>query len=402
MKLRLDTEKRVKLDFVSGVQLLVFPPIGTNQKDYTKMHAIFHPLLSLIAHATESQLAEYVEYLKTENRILRSRLGKRINPTEAEKTKLMRAARPVGSAIKRLATIVTPRTFQRWFQEEREGKFAKPPEEGSAGEEKRGNRKPQEIHDLVLSIRKETGWGGGRIKGELFKLGYKDIGRTTINNILRKHGFKPEPPGNPDSTWANFLHRHTTTLWACDFFTKPILTIGGWVDVYVLFFIHLKTRRVHVLGMTTNPNNEWMKQQARNLCVFFADGKIPPKYIIYDADTKFTRDFRKLLKQNGIKAVRIGPRSPNMNAVAERFVKTVKEECLSHFITFSESHLRHLLMTFLNYYHTKRTHRGLDYLTPEQVENGETPATVDFIERSELVRKTELGGVLKWYERQAA
>jgi putative transposase len=154
--------------------------------------------------------------------------------------------------------------------------------------------------------------------------------------------------------------------------------------------------------MTTNPNSEWMKQQARNLCVFFADEKVPPEYIIHDADTKFTRDFRELLKQNGIKAVRIGPRSPNMNAIAERFVKTVKEECLSHFITFSEGHLRHLLMTFLNYYHTKRTHRGLDYLTPKQVENGETSVTVELIERSELVRKTAFGGVLKWYERRAA
>ena len=277
--------------------MLVFSATGTNQKDYTMVRAIFYPLLSLIANATESQLAEYVEYLKTENKILRSRLGKRINPTEAEKAKLMRVARPVGSAIKSLATIVTPRTFQRWFQEEREGKSVEPVE-GSTTEEKRGRRKPQEIHDLVLSIRKETGWGAGRIKGELFKLGYKDIGRTTINNILRQHGFKPEPIGDPDNTWSNFLHRHATTLWACDFFTKPILTIGGWVDVYVLFFIHLKTRRVHVLGMTTNPNNEWMKQQARKLCVFFAEEKVPPEYIIHDADTKFTRDFRKLLKQN--------------------------------------------------------------------------------------------------------
>ncbi len=140
MKFQLDTEKRVKPEDLSRVQLLGVPPVQTDPKDYTKMYAVLHPLLSLIAHATDSQLAEYVEYLKTENRILRSRLGKRINPTEAEKAKLMKAARPLGSAIKKLTTIFTPRTFQRWFQEEREGKFAKPPRARLA-------RKPQAARD---------------------------------------------------------------------------------------------------------------------------------------------------------------------------------------------------------------------------------------------------------------
>ena len=265
-----------------------------------------------------------------------------------------------------------------------------------------GNSKPQEIHDLVLKIPKETGWGAERIKGELHRLGYKTIGRTTINRILRENGFKPEPPGDWDNTWANFLRRHASTLWACDFFTKPVLTMRGWVDFYVLFFIHLETRQVHILGMTSNPDNQWMKQQARNLCVFLGDLDPAAKYIVHDADTKFTRDFRQMLRSEGIKPVRVGPRSPNQNAFAERFVRTVKEECLDRFLVFGEDHLRYLIAQFVDYYHTKRSHRGLEYRTPKQVETGEKAAPVETLSIADLRLRESLGGTLKWYERKAA
>ena len=197
-----------------------------------------HPLLTLIANATESELAKYIEYLKVENQILRDRLPKKIDTTEAERAKLVKVGKPLGAKINKLVSIVTPRTFQRWVEGDLAQSRSDAADESTHIESaKRGNRKPQEIHDLVLAIRKETGWGAGRIKGELYRLGYRTIGRTTINAILRKHGFKPEPPGNPDNTWANFLRRHASTLWACDFFTKPVLTMRGWIDYYVLFFI---------------------------------------------------------------------------------------------------------------------------------------------------------------------
>ena len=368
------------------------------------MKWFMHPLLELIANATEIELAKYVEYLKVENQILRDRLPKNIQTTEAERDKLLKVGKPLGHKIKKLISIVSPRTFLRWVEAEaasnRETKKAPEPETKKST--KGGNRKPDEIHDLVLKLRKETGWGAGRIKGELYRLGYQNIARATINRILRHHGFKPEPPGDPDNTWANFLRRHASTLWACDFFTKQVLTMRGWIDYYVLFFIHLETRQVHILGVTANPNNEWMKQQARNLCVFFGDLDKPPEYIIHDADTKFTRDFREMLKSEGIKPVRIGPRRPNQNSVAERFVRTIKEECLSRFLVFGEDHLRYLVEQFVDYYHTKRTHRGLDYKTPRQADRSEEPETVKMLHRSELVCRESLGGALKWYERKAA
>lgn len=195
------------------------------------MKWLMHPLLTLIASATDSELAKYIEYLKVENQVLRDRLPKKIDTTDAERDKLLKVGKPLGSKVNDLITIVIPRTFQRWVQaSEKENKPS--PE---AKKSVHGNSKPQEVHDLVLKIRKETGWGAGRIKGELYRLGYKTIGRTTINRILRENGFKPEPPGEWDNTWANFLRRHASTLWACDFFTKPVLTMRGCVDYYVLF-----------------------------------------------------------------------------------------------------------------------------------------------------------------------
>ncbi len=152
--------------------------------------------------------------------------------------------KPLGSKIKDLITIVSPRTFQRWVQASETEKKTSTKAKTSG----QANSKPQEIHDLVLKIRKETGWGAGRIKGELYRLSYKTIGRTTINRILRENGFKPEAPGDWHNTRASFLRRNATTLWACDFFTKPVLTMRGWMDFYVLFFVHLETRQVHILG----------------------------------------------------------------------------------------------------------------------------------------------------------
>jgi len=366
------------------------------------MKWLMHPLLVLIANATESELAKYVEYLKVENQILRERLPKKIETTEAERDKLLKVGRPLGPKIKNLISIVTPRTFLRWVQAEEEAKAKAKEQAAKPKTQMGGNRKPEEIRELVLRIRKETGWGAGRIKGELYRLGYRTIGRTTINRILRDNGFKPEPPGNSDNTCANFLRRHASTLWACDFFTKPVLTMGGWVDYYVLFFIHLETRKVHILGMTPNPNNEWMKQMARNLCVFFGELEKPPNYIVHDADTKFTRDFRKMLKSQGIKPVRIGPRRPNQNAIAERFVRIAKEECLSRFLVFGEDHLRYLVSNFVEYYHTKRTHRGLKYRTPGQIDSGTEADDVPLLSGDNLVMRESLGGALKWYERKAA
>ena len=157
---------------------------------------LMHPLLVLIANATESELAKCVEYLKIENQILRDRLPKKIETTPAERSQLLKVAKPLGAKVYQLLTIVTPRTFQRWVQaSEKENRTS-----ASANSAKARGAHSQEIHDLVVKMRKETNWGVGRIKGELHQLGYKSICRSTITRILRENGFGPRPQSDPDNT----------------------------------------------------------------------------------------------------------------------------------------------------------------------------------------------------------
>ena len=180
------------------------------------MPQIFHPLLALIASATDKELARYVEFLKEENKILRARIpAKQIHTTPDERKTLLRLGKPLGRAIEELISVVKPATFYRWCRQgSKQKKTANP---------KGGQRKPRELRELVLEIAKTTGFGLTRIVGELRKLGIKKISRSTVRNILKEAGIQPEPDRTSDS-WTQFLDRHKETLWACDFFSTRCLT----------------------------------------------------------------------------------------------------------------------------------------------------------------------------------
>lgn len=223
------------------------------------MAKLLHPLLLLVARATDLELARYVEYLKAENRILRAKLPKQIVVTVAERERLLALGLQVGPAIKELITIVTPRTFMRWASGVPWKKKA--PKPGRP-------RKPEEIRQLVIRLANETGWGYKRIHGELKKLGIRNISPSTVSRILKENGFDPGPKRG-DGTWHDFVDRHVKTLWACDFFAKQVWTLRGPVLYYVLFFIHIETRQVRVVGMTPNPNGDWMAERAGELIEFF-------------------------------------------------------------------------------------------------------------------------------------
>jgi putative transposase len=356
------------------------------------MKRFVHPLLLLLARATEKELVQIVEYLKAENRILRNKLPKRIDVTPAERAKLLKLGMRLGSKIKEVITIVHPRTFAHWLSESKSG--VKPRKRGRP-------RKPEQIRQLIVKIAKETGWGYRRILGELKKLRIYNISRATISRILQEHGFDPGPKRG-QGTWYDFFERHIKTVWATDFFTKKVWTLRGPVTYYVLIFIHLHTRRVHIAGVTFNPDGVWMAQMARNMSMVFGEHtpEFRPTHIIRDRDTKFTEQFCSILELDGLEFRPIPPRSPNLNPYVESWIGRTKAECLNWFIAFGESHLRHILKGWLTHYHTARPHQGLGNVPIDA--DLPPPMSIDEFRLDEVVCYESLGGLLKHYERRAA
>lgn len=164
--------------------------------------------------------------------------------------------------------------------------------------------------------------------------------------------------------------------------------------MFVLFFIHVSSRQVHLAGMTSHPDARWMMQQARNMALVWAEQPVEPKILLRDHDTKFTQAFDGILRAEGIQVKPVGPLAPNMNAVAERWVQSVKQECLDHFVICGEKHLRHLLTEYLGWYHQCRPHQGLGN-KPLQVEA--PPARKTPVVVQDVCCAERLGGLLKHY-----
>ncbi len=230
--------------------------------------------------------------------------------------------------------------------------------------------------------------------GALFNLGHV-VARETVRNILKEHGIEPAPERSKRMPWSTFLKAHWESMGAMDLFTVEVWTMNGLVRYYVLFFIKLSNRRIHVAGITANPHANWIKQIARNVTDPFDGFLLGTRYLIMDRDTIFTMEFRSFLKQEGVKPVRLPPRSPNLNAYAERYVRTIKESCLDRMIFFGEDSLRRAINEFVRYYHHERNHQGLGnrLLDPqEEIGNSDGPVAC----------RARLGGLLRYYHRRAA
>ncbi|QDU09838.1 integrase core domain-containing protein [Gimesia aquarii] len=354
------------------------------------MSKIFHPLLVLIASATDNELAKYVEYLKHENAILRSRLPKQIHTTYEERQTLLKYGKVLGRAIEELISIVSPATFVRWV---RNGKNGRPKPKNSKG----GKRKPQEIRELVIKIAIETGFGYTRIIGELRKLGIKKISRQTVRNILKEEGIEPGPDRTSDS-WNEFLKRHGETLWGCDFFSVKSVTTKGVRDLYVMVFLYLQTREAIVTESTEHPNSAWVCEQTQKFIERSRGRETKPTMIIHDRDGKYTKEFTETLQQSGIKTSPLPIASPNLNGRCERFIETIKLECLEKFIIFGKQHLDHLVSDFTKYYNTRRSHTARDHLPPIR----ELPEEVEKLSLGEVQVISHIGGLVKSFERKAA
>ncbi len=344
----------------------------------------------MIASASQNELAKYVEYLKHENKILRARLPKQVHTTYEERQTLLKYGKGLGRAIEELITIVTSMSFYRWV---REGQGGKPKPRNPKG----GQRKPKDLRELVLRIARETGFGLTRIIGELRKLGITKISRQTVRNILKEHGIEPSPDRTSDS-WADFLARHGETLWACDFFSVKSVTSKGIRDLYVLVFLCLKTREVIVTESTLKPDSAWVCEQTQWFIDQTKDREKKPEMVIHDRDVKFTKDFTQTVKDAGMKTNPLPKGSPNLNGRCERFIGTIRWECLDKFIIFGKRHLDYVVGEFVDYYNHHRSHMERDWLPPIR----DVPDEVETLTMEQIEVKSYVGGLVKSFERKAA
>jgi putative transposase len=349
-------------------------------------------VLAIVGGHVEEEVLLRNEYLAAENEILKSKLGNPLRFTNAERVRLAKIEKRLGrKALADVGCIVKPDTLLKWFRELVAKKF-----DGSKNRRSPGRpRVDPEIEKLVLRCAEESpSWGDDRIQGTLANLGY-EISDETVGNILRRNGIPPAPIRSRNTTWAGFIKAHADSIVATDFFTAELLTTGGLVTVYVLFFIHLARRRVHIAGVTQHPDEQWMRQIARNETMVdygFLNGK---RYLIHDRDDKYCPAFLAIIKDAGMEPLKLPAQSPNLNSVAERWVKSAKVETLSRLVLFSEEALRRALREYLDHHHKERNHQSFGYrlLFPE-------PAFTET--QGRIVCSERLGGLLKFYSRKAA
>jgi transposase InsO family protein len=214
-----------------------------------------------------------------------------------------------------------------------------------------------------------------------------------VGNILKRHGILPAPDREKTTTWNEFIRTHMDVLVATDFFTTEVWTLGGLVTYYVLFFIHLASRKIHLAGVTPHSEQRWMMQIARNITMADWGCLQPEQYLIHDRDGKYCPAFQRLIDDAGVTYVPLPPRSPNLNAYAERWVRSVKAEALSRIILFGERALWHALTEYVTHFHQERPHQGKDnvILMP-------TAGQTQGMKRGSPIRcRQRLGGLLKYY-----
>jgi transposase len=291
-------------------------------------------LLAYVTGTLNQELLLRNEYLAAENRILRGQIKGRVLLSEGEKATLAEIAHRLGrKALEQVGSTAQPDTILGWYRKLIANKF-----DGSRFRQRVGRpRVDQEIERLVVRMAKENpSWGYDRIVGALANLGHR-LSHQTVRNILRRHSLSPAPKRKQAVSWKDFIRSHWDVLVGMDFFTAEVLTLKGLMTYYVLFFIHLETRRVSLAGFTPYPDQEWMEQQARNMTMEQWGYLRGCRYLQHDRDAKFCQSFRELIESGSVKPIRLPARSPNLNSYAERWVRSVKEECLFSSSCCSES-----------------------------------------------------------------
>ena len=352
----------------------------------------WHLLVLFVASHLNREQQRVIEYLQVENQVLREKLGKkRILLNDDDRRRLAVKGKALGRKVLRgLATIVTPDTILRWHRELVAKKW-----DYSHRRKKVGRpRTKQEVAELIVRMAKENPtWGYDHIQGALKNLGIT-LCDTTVGNILREHGIEPAPERQRKTTWKAFLKAHWEVLGAVDFTTIEVWTRKGLVTFYILVAMRLSTRKVEIAGVTPNPDAAWVQQMGRNLTDCYDGFFLDTRYVLVDRDTKFL-PFRGVLEGTDTKAVVLPPKSPNLNPQIERFMLSLKSECLERMIFFGEESLRRALSQYQFHYHEERNHQGLKN---EIIEPGSEVGCAD----GKVQCRNRLGGMLRYYYREAA
>lgn len=340
------------------------------------------------------QQQDVIAYLREELAVLRELHGNRLVLTDAHRRRLARAGKRLGrSGLAEVATLFTPDTILRWYRDLVARKY-----DGDRTRRRRARGRPKTagtVADLVCRLAEENvRWGYTSLRDRLHHLGH-DLGRSTVARILAERGIVPAPERSRTTRWTDFLAAHAGTLCSADFFSAEVLTWAGVVRFQVLFVLRVSTRRVELVGIRRDPSTGWMVQLARNLTDVLDGFLRGMRYLILDRDPLYSRPFRDLLESAGVKVVRLPRESPNLNAHAERWVRSVRRELLDHLVLVGEDQLRRVVRSYVEHYNTERPHQGLG------------GAFVDADPRARnrsgrVVRHDRLGGLLRFYHRAAA
>ena len=355
---------------------------------------IFSTILSLIQVGRLSDKDKDLEVIILRHQLaVMTRLhGKPVKPNHAEKMtlavltkKLRQSKNRSTNQLRDVIRIIQPETVLRWQRElvRRKWTYAQKHKGGRP-------RIHQEKEGLIVRLAKENiRWGYGKIEGELLKLGYR-VSISTVRNVLNRNGIVPASVRYGSIGWKTMMNHYKEQLLACDFFTVETILLR---TIYVLVFIEIGTRRVHLAGITSNPDGQWVGQQARQLVWQFEETDINFRCLIRDNDSKFTDAFDTVFESQQTRIIPTPIRAPNANSYSERWVRSVREECLDWILILNEAHLQRVLNAYLEYYNKCRPHQGIEQQSPIPRPEPETTGKVK--------RRQILGGIINDYFRSS-
>ncbi len=346
-------------------------------------------LLATFAGWVGRQQTFVIAYLIEENRVLKEQLessGRRLRFTDDQRRRLAAKGKPLGrKVLRQIATIVTPDTILAWHRRLIAAKWTYL---------RKGVGRPgvmKEIRRLIVRMAEENpSWGYARIQGALKHLDHR-VARSTIAKVLKENGLKPSP--DRPMSWATFVRSHAHLIAAADFFTTEVWTAHGLVRHFTLFVIDIATRRVYIAGTTTNPASAWMEQIARNLTDCEEGFLTGRRFLVIDRDAIFSPRFKSIVRGSGVEILLTAYQAPNMNAYAERFVRSIKSECLDQMIFLGRESLVQAIAEYAAHYHDERSHQGIG----NEMISGAKAQGEGVVETRE-----RLGGLLKYYHRRVA